>query len=202
MTVPNSGKGPLREEDLLIERFKEGDRASFDKIYSKYKARILSYINRMIGNIAVAEELTQETFINVFINVARYEPRGMFKAWIYMIASNLAKNELRRRSQRKDVSLFKVIGGQSCDTTLENVLTSESLSPESIINNGELKETIEEILQSLPVIHREVLVLCVIEGLSYEEAARVLNINVKTVSSRLVRARRRFIEDIKRRRGK
>lgn len=202
MANPNSEKRIKNEEDLLVERFLKGERSAFDELYRRYKDRILNYINRMISDKGTAEELTQEVFINVYTNISNYKPKGFFKAWIYTIASNLAKNELKKRSYKINVSLFRPIRGKEADITLEDVLTNEELSSEFIIKNNELKEEIEVILRSLPVPYREVIVLCAMEGLSYEEAARILKINVKTVSSRLARARQSFIKRIKAERKK
>jgi len=130
------------------------------------------------------------------MDIGRYKPRGLFKAWIYTIASNLAKNELKRRSYAVNIPLSTPIKKGNSAFALEDVLTSKNLSPESIIENGDIKEQIENVLKSLSPRHREVIILCVIEGLHYEEAAHVLKTNVKTVSSRLARARKEFIRKI------
>jgi len=196
MSNSKSGGFDRSEEDLLIGKFKNGDRAAFEEIYNRYRNRILNYICRMIGDKEAAQEITQEVFINVYMDIGRYKPRGLFKAWIYTIASNLAKNELKRRSYAVNIPLSTPIKKGNSAFALEDVLTSKNLSPESIIENGDIKEQIENVLKSLSPRHREVIILCVIEGLHYEEAAHVLKTNVKTVSSRLARARKEFIRKI------
>ena len=196
MYTPEPARTNL-EEDLLVDKFRGGDRTAFDVLYERYKNRIHNFIYRMIGNRQVAEELTQEVFINVYMNIGSYQPKGLLKAWVYTIASNAAKNELKRRSYRKDISLFRPLGSEDGDIELNDILASGSFSPDSLVENEELKEEIENALKSLPAIYREVITLCVIEGLSYEESGRILKINVKTVSSRLARARKRFIRRIR-----
>lgn len=197
MKAPGSDSLTDNWEDPLVARFIAGDHGAFTGLYNGYKARIFNYIHRMIGDRHLAEELAQETFINVYMNIHKYRPIGLFKAWIYKIASNLTKNELRRRSAKKDVSLDQPIGNGENPGTMEDILTSEKLSPEHISANKELKTIIEKGLGSLPDIYREVMVLCIIEELSYEEAATVLGTNVKTVSSRLARAREIFIKNFR-----
>ncbi|NQU94677.1 MAG: sigma-70 family RNA polymerase sigma factor [Candidatus Omnitrophica bacterium] len=187
----------MNKDDALVRKFREGDRACFDELYNAYKERIFNFINRKIGDRAVAEELTQEVFINIYLNINRYEPRGLFKAWIYTIASNLAKNELKKRSSMRQVSLSGRAGKGDMDINLEGVLTKDGFSADSFVKNKELKEAIENALKSLHPLYRDVIALCVIEGLSYEEAAKVLKTNMKTISSRLARARKQFIKKIK-----
>ena len=180
-------------EDVLVEQFIGGDSKAFEKLYNAYKKKIFNYIRRMLGNRETAEELTQETFINIYMNIRRYKPMGMFKSWAYKIASNLAKNELKKKGRNLNISLSEPFGGSEEGATLEGMLTSQKLSPESMVEDKELKENIEKALQALPLKYREALLLCVIDGLSYEEAAEALNTNVKTISSRLARAREAFI---------
>lgn len=201
MEVPGSDASSGNWEDPLVRRFTAGDETAFNELFNAYKSRIFNYINKMTGDRHLAEELTQETFINVYMNINNYRPIGLFKAWIYTIASNLTRNELRRRARKKDVSLNHPINDKA-ETTLEDMLSSEKLSPEYIAGNKELKQAIEKVLQSLPDIYREVIILCVIEEMTYEEAAKALGTNVKTVSSRLARAREMFIKGVKSLTGK
>lgn len=187
-------------DDLLVERFKNGDRAAFDELYNKYKARMLNYLHRFLGDREAAEDLAQETFIQVYVNIKGYRPVGMFKSWLYKIASNIAKNEHRKRAHRKEASLYAELADGG-GLTLADILSDEKLSPERIAQNEELKGQIEKILEAIPPVYREAMILCVIEGLSYEEAAETLKTNVKTVSSRLARARELFIGHLKKTRG-
>jgi len=196
MGNPKTGRFNGSEEDLLIGKCKDGDNAAFEEIYIRYRDRILNYVYRMIGDREAAQEITQEVFISVYMNIGRYKPRGLFKAWVYTIASNLAKNELKRRSYAVNISLSAPIKKGDSALALGDVLTSKNLSAETVIENGEIKTQIENILKSLSPLYREVIILCAIEGLRYEEAAHVLKTNVKTVSSRLARARKEFIRKI------
>lgn len=194
MDTPGSAAAGKDKDDLLVEAFKGGDEAAFDELYGRYKDRILNYIYRMIGDRAAAEDIAQEAFLNVHMNIGSYRPQGQFKSWVYKIASNLAKNELRRRSYKINVSISAAIRSGDKDLTVGDTLASGDLSAEAAAENEELKKSVEDMIGSLPPKYREVLVLCVIDGLSYDEAAKALNTNAKTISSRLARARAIFIK--------
>jgi len=189
--VDNTGK----EEDKLVEQFKAGDRSAFDKLYDRYKNRIFNFVLRKIGDRTLAEELTQEVFIRIYMNIDHYQARGLFRSWAYTIASNLVKNKLIRKSYR-EVSLSMPIGKMEGKCELADILASSQFSPEVLLEKKELKEGIKNTLNSLPPAYKEVIVLCVIEGLSYKESARILHTTVKNISSRLTRGRVMFIRAI------
>ena len=200
----NSGPAAIdnKRDDLLVEAFRRGDGTAFDELYGRYKDRMLNYIYRMVGDKAAAEDLAQETFISIHMNIGSYRPQGQFKSWVYKIASNLAKNELRRRSYKMNVSISAAIHSGDKDLTLEDTLASGDRSAEAAAENEELKKSVEDTIGSLPPKYREVLILCVMDGLSYDEAAKALHTNVKTVSSRLARARAIFIKRMKETEGR
>lgn len=179
-------------DKILAQKAKEGDRQSFDILYQKYKKRILNYIYRMIGDRATAEELTQDAFLKAYINLKNYHERDTFSAWLYKIAGNLAKNELRSRQYRKAPSLDQPLVVDEETIRLMDTVVDESSKPDLIARSNELHEAIQKVLNSLSLEHRMILTLCNIQGLSYEEAGEILGVNVGTVASRLSRAREQF----------
>jgi len=180
-------------DEYLIQKAREEDRSAFEQLYNRYKKAIFAYIYRMIGDRAVAEELTQEAFVKVYTNLARYRPTGKVSSWIYAIAGNLAKNELRNRGYRKAASIETIISSDE-KLKLKDLLADKSLKPDDIAQNKELKTQIEKTIQCLSVNHREVLVLCDVQGLSYEDAAEIIGCSVGTLASRLSRARQAFVK--------
>lgn len=183
-------------DDSLVERFKGGDEAAFDQIYQRYRNRIYSYVRRMLRNNPRAEDITQEVFVRVYVSITTYRPEGLFNAWIYRIATNLSRNELRKNRNIVQVSLSESIPSKDDNLSLIDLIGDESQSPDELMKRKEMQETMERVLESMPEMHKEAIVLCVIEGLSYEEAAAVIGINSKAVSTRLSRARKMFIEKI------
>lgn len=181
------------QDEILVKRTKEGDRSSFDALYQKYKKRIFNYVYRMVGNRTTAEELTQETFIKAYINLPSYQERHTFSAWLYKIASNLVKNELRAGAARRtSVSLEQPLSVNNETLKVIDTLVDKTIAPDLVARSNELQEAIQKVLDSLSYEHKTMLTLCDIQGLSYEEAALTLGINVGTVASRLSRAREQF----------
>ena len=177
-------------DDELVEKAKKGDRAAFDELYKKYRRPILNYIYRLIGDLSQAEELTQETFIRVYTNIGRYVKKTKFSSWVYTIAGNLAKNFLRDTSYVTEVSIDKEIKEeQEGKITLLDVIADKAKGPDKETLKKETETLIQKGLNKLRPKHKDVIILCDIEGLSYEEVARILKCPPATVGSRLSRAR-------------
>jgi len=180
-------------DKILAQKAKQGDRESFEALYQKYKRRIFNYIYRMIGNRATAEDLTQETFVKAYMNLQNYREQNTFSAWLYKIAGNLVKNELRSKVYRAGMSLEQPLKvGEETLKLIDIIVDRTSDSPDLIARSHELRDAIQKVLNSLSLEHRTTLTLCDIQGLSYEEAGEILGLNVGTVASRLSRAREQF----------
>jgi RNA polymerase sigma-70 factor, ECF subfamily len=178
-------------DDELVEKAKEGDRQALNELYQKHKRAILNYIYRMVGDFHQAEELTQETFIRVYANIGRYVKKAKFSSWVYTIAGNLAKNYLRDRSYVEEVSIDKRIGEteEESKISLLDMIAAKGKGPGEQLLKEETEKLIQQGINKLKPKHRQVIVLCDIQGLSYEEVAQVLGCPPATVGSRLSRAR-------------
>lgn len=185
------------EDALLVQNAKGGDRAAFDVIYQKYKRPIFNYIYRMIGNRETAEELAQETFVKAYVNLPNYKERSTFSAWLYTIAGNLVKNELRANVYRAHLSLDQPLTIDEDSIKLIDAIVDRSDEPDLIAQSNEFQDAIQRVLNSLQLEHRAVLTLCDIQGLSYEEAARIMGVCTGTIASRLSRARAEFNKKLK-----
>ncbi|MCG2705888.1 MAG: phosphatidylglycerophosphatase A, partial [Candidatus Omnitrophica bacterium] len=191
--INSSGRGESRSLDkALVEKAKDGDKRAFDELYQKYKKPIFNYIYRMVRNRATAEDLTQETFVRAYMNLQSYREQNTFSAWLYRIAGNLVKNELRANVYRAAMSLDQPLTIDEENLKLIDTVVDRSSEPDLIARSHELHEAIQRVLDSLSVEHKTVLVLCDVQELSYEEAGEILNTNVGTVASRLSRARAEF----------
>ena len=137
--------------------------------------------------------MVQEVFIRVYRHLGRFDRSKKFSTWIYTIASNLGKNELRNRS-RNPLVLFTSItqGWEDEERPLE--FEDPSSRPDDLFRKRHVKELVEQSVARLPQHHREVFVLREIEGRSYEEIAEITHCNLGTVKSRLNRARSSFAE--------
>jgi RNA polymerase sigma-70 factor (ECF subfamily) len=183
----------------LMARLKDagGDQlvAGFDVIVHRYKNAIVSFLFRYVGDFRTAEDLAQETFLRVFRKIREYNSTAKFSTWLYTIASNLAKDEFKRRVRHPAKSLDWInVGG---DTTREvpqvKADTTESM-PDRQLEDEEMRAAVNQALKQLEEHDREILLLKDVQGLSYEEIAQVLGLPMGTVKSRISRARLAFKE--------
>jgi RNA polymerase sigma-70 factor (ECF subfamily) len=185
----------MLEDTDLVNAFLAGETRSFDVLVERYQTRLLNFVYRIVGDRERAEDLVQEVFIRVYRHLARFDRSKKFSTWIYTIASNLGKNELRNRS-RNPLVLFTSItqGWEDEERPLE--FEDPSSRPDDLFRKRQVKEMVEQSVAQLPQHHREVFVLREIEGRSYEEIAEITHCNLGTVKSRLNRARSSFAEII------
>lgn len=179
----------------VVTAFLEGEERAFPELVDRYQMRLLNFVYRTIGDREKAEDLVQEVFIRVYRHLHRFDRSKKFSTWIYTIASNLAKNELRNRS-RNPLVLFQTIrkNWQEDDRPLQ--FEDSSARPDDLYRKRHLRELVEHSVAQLPEHHREVFVLRELEGKSYEEIAEITSTNLGTVKSRLNRARNSFAEII------
>lgn len=164
-----------------------GSEAAFRVLVQRYRTRIMNLVCRFINDRDRAEEISQEVFLRVFRNRERYRKTGKFSTWIFTIAVNLTKNEIRSRVRHRGTfsldALDEESGGQGVSFPDLNPLPDEDL------NAAEIGRKVAEALGKIPARYREAVVLRDIEGLSYEEVGHILRIPGGTVRSRINRAR-------------
>ena len=182
----------ISDEELMV-RLMEGDAAAFDEIYARYAPRIQTFVYRFIGNRESAEDLTQEIFLKVYRNPRAFDPRKRFLTWIFAVARNACIDHLRLK--KLPVVSF---GGGEDESWTPQIESPRAGSPEEEALGRELEGRMQDVLATLSKKLRDVFVLCAIQGLSYEEAAEVVGCPVKTISSRLSRARDRFYQGFSR----
>lgn len=185
--VPDNGQ--------LVAAHLAGDARAFPQLVERYRDRLLNFVTRMIGDRERAEDLVQEAFLRVHRHLHRFDPSKKFSTWIYTIASNLAKNELRNRS-RSPLVLYQSLRPQGEEDQRPLQFEDSRTRPDDMYGNRYLREMVDATVATLAAHHREVFVLREIEGRSYEEIAELTRCNLGTVKSRLNRARRAFAQRI------
>jgi RNA polymerase sigma-70 factor (ECF subfamily) len=165
------------DEQQLICRIQAGDEPAFAEIVRIYKDRIVNYLYQVTGDYQKAVDLSQETFLRVFFKANKYRPIAPFSSWIYAIASNLAKTELKKRRRMNLVSLDNIQPGLDASTPSEESMDS------GLIRN------LREALDALSPRYRISVVLKDMEGYSQEEIARIIKRPVGTVKARISRGR-------------
>jgi len=162
---------------------------SWEEIVSTHSARVYRLAYRLTGNAHDAEDLTQETFIRVFRSLANYKP-GTFEGWLHRITTNLFLDMARRRSRLR-------MEGLPEDT---DRLAGDDPSPEQVYVASHLDPDLQAALDELPPEFRAAVVLCDVEGLSYEEIGATLGVKLGTVRSRIHRGRQALRASLERRR--
>lgn len=188
-----SAREQLRTADdsSVVTTFLAGEERAFQELVERYQTRLLNFVFRTIGDRDRAEDLVQEVFIRVYRHLHRFDRSKKFSTWVYTIASNLAKNELRNRS-RNPMVLFQTLRGAHDDEDRPLEFEDSTARPDDMYRKRHLRELVEETVAKLPEHHRQVFVLRELEGKSYEEIAEITDCNLGTVKSRLNRARTAF----------
>jgi RNA polymerase sigma-70 factor (ECF subfamily) len=183
---------PMTQSDeVLINRCRRGDESSFDILFDRYKARIYTFILRFVKDQKTAEDILQETFIRVFRKSRHFKHRAKFSTWLYTIAANCCKDELKRRKRRETISLDAPVGDPNRETPLlTRIETLPDLSdgPRTEAEKQELGSLLLQVLSEMPENSRLVLELHIMQGLRYREVAKILGCPVGTVQSRTYNA--------------
>jgi RNA polymerase sigma-70 factor (ECF subfamily) len=179
---------PVSTEDL-IKRFQQGQSGAFDALFDRYKDyvyRVAFFIARNSGD---AEEVVQEAFIDVLRALPHYDTAGpaRFETWLYRVTVNRCRSRFRRK--RLPSADWDEVGEQ-----IDRIVNGHpDHQPESSAISREEKGALWRAVDALPEAHREVVVLRYQAGLSYEEIAQVMEINVGTVKSRLYNAHKKLV---------
>ena len=180
-------------DDELMERYRAGDEDAFTLLVRRHQQPLINFIARYINDRDSAEDLAQETFIRIFKAARRYKPgQAHFKTWMYHIAANLCKNELRNRGRRNRYRVDNVVEGNGDSEQIdriENTPADASSQPEVALERKELHNAIQSAIAELPEQYRVPLVLRDLQGLSYDEISETLELRSGTTKSRINRAR-------------
>lgn len=175
----------------VVQASLDGDPRAFGDLVRRYDQRLLNFVYRTIGDRERGQDLVQETFVRVYRHLHRFDQSKKFSTWIYTIASNLAKNELRNRS-RNPLVLFQTLK-KNWDADHRPLEWEDTqYKPDDLFRKRHLRSKVEEAVNQLPEHHRIVFVLREMEGKTYEEIADITGCNLGTVKSRLNRARNNF----------
>ncbi|MBK1788904.1 RNA polymerase sigma factor SigE [Prauserella cavernicola] len=193
-TAPKPTDAEVAEPAVVSAAGDQGDVAwtppSWDEVVREHADRVYRLAYRLTGNTHDAEDLTQETFIRVFRSLASYKP-GTFEGWLHRITTNLFLDMARRRSRVR-------MEGLPDDT---DRIVGDDPSPEQVYSETHLDPDLQDALDELPPEFRAAVVLCDVEGLSYEEIGTTLGVKLGTVRSRIHRGRQALKASLERRRA-
>lgn len=171
-------QGEQQDGVALLERIARGDREALAELYSQYQRPLFRYLCQLTPDRGLAEEILQDTLVAVWRNAGGFAGRSALRTWLFGIARRQAHNTLRRRGLPL-----------ADEDALAGMSDPEPMPEEQVLARADADELARKIAQLAP-IHREVLVLCFVNGLTYEEIAQVVGIPEGTVKSRLSNAKR------------
>jgi RNA polymerase sigma-70 factor (ECF subfamily) len=173
------------DQDLVL-RVQQGDKSAFDLLVIKYQHKIIQLVNRYVKDSSEAQDVAQEAFIKAYRALGNFRGESAFYTWLYRIAINTAKNYLVSRARRSSDYQVDIQDAEQ----IENAPQLQGMeTPERLLFNQEIIETIKTAIENLPEEMRVAIMLREFEGMSYEEIAEAMDCPVGTVRSRIFRAR-------------
>lgn len=181
---------PLSEqtdEALLVRYRDKGDKAAFDELVHRYERELYSYLRRYLDDATMAEDVFQQTFLQVHLKADQFEADRKLRPWLYTVATNQAIDAQRRNKRHRMVSLDRRNRhGQDDDVgALMDLLVNSDPGPVAELEGAERRNWIRESVNELPETLKSAVTLIYYQGLKYREAADVLQVPVGTVKSRL-----------------
>jgi RNA polymerase sigma-70 factor (ECF subfamily) len=178
-----------------MQRLAAGQDAALNELMHRHAPAVFRFLCRMLNNEDDANDLAQETFVRVFRARETFRPREKFSAWLFTIAANLARNQIRWRTRHPNVSLDAETG--AAEQSLAGTLASPEAPPSEQLLAAERNAAVRAAVDQLPADLREAIVLCEWEEQSMAAAARILKATPKAVESRCYRARQILRERLK-----
>ena len=179
-------------DEELIASFQNGNEQAYIELVRRYRNRLMTFVFRFLGDMDLSEDIVQDTMVKVYTHKHYYKEIAKFSTWIYTIAGNFAKTELRKRKRRKVTLLSQM---NTDDRKYE--IPSTELKSEDIVQGEYAERDIQKAILQLPLHFRTVVILRDIQELSYEEISKIVNVPLGTVKSRINRARLQLQQALK-----
>lgn len=182
----------------FIEMLRSGDPDAFDLLVTRYSQDVYAVLLRLTEDPEEAGDLTQETFVNALKSIKTFRGDAELRTWLIRIAINSSRNRFRwwkRRRRDRTISLDATVGDSQM--TIGDMIESSGKNPEEMAIRLERERSLRQAMTEIQDIYREAIVLCDIEGYSYEEIGKMLDINIGTVKSRIARGREELRRKLK-----
>ena len=174
-------------DEALLENYRQGDHRAFQELFSRYRNELLHFLIRFLGSRAAAEDVFQETFLQIHISADTFDTDRRFKPWLFTIAANKARDHHRKHGRRTPMSLSASISGPSGDDgrRFVDLLEDDLPGPDAPLLDSERSRIVKTVVDALPPHLREILLLSYFQRMSYNQIAETLEIPLGTVKSRL-----------------
>jgi len=194
---PSSGAYPgasTSSDEQLLSAYRQGDKASFAALVSRYQRELYHFLVRFLGNRAAAEDVFQETFLQVHQSADAFDPQRRFKPWLFTIAANKARDLIRANARRPTNPLQASIGGDEEGGEFIDLMQATGETPDEPMARQEMQNKVQQVVGAMPEHLREILVLSYFNTFPYRQIADILGIPLGTVKSRLHAAVATFAE--------
>ena len=188
----------MSERDIdqqLVERVQRGDKRAFELLVEKYQRKLARLVSRLVRDPGEVEDVTQEAFIKAYRALPSFRGDSAFYTWLYRIGINTAKNYLVAMGRRAPTSTE--VEAEAAEGFESGELLRDINTPESLLLSKEIAGTVNAAIEALPEELRSAIQLRELEGMSYEEIAKLMDCPVGTVRSRIFRAREAVAERLK-----
>ena len=171
-------------DERLIEKFRNGEVNAYNELVKRYKDRLLNFIYRFLNDIDRSEDLVQDTLIKLYTHKNSYKEVAKFSTWLYTIAANLARTELRKIKRRKTFSVSELSNDDR-----EYIISSDASDQSEDYLTENFEKKIQNALVQLPDDFKTIIILRDIQELSYDEISKIVELPLGTVKSRINRGR-------------
>ncbi|GJQ30340.1 MAG: DNA-directed RNA polymerase sigma-70 factor [Phycisphaerae bacterium] len=175
-------------DEVLFEQYRQGDRASLRTLIERHQPDLLRFLIRLTGDVPGAEDVFQETFLQIHLSADTFDPTRRFRPWLFTIAANKARDYLRRKGRRRMLELSAPVDGGGNDEpagSFVDLLEIDLPGPDARLDSRETSAKVQKVLDQLPPMLREILLLAYFQRLSYAQMHDELDIPLGTVKSRL-----------------
>lgn len=175
-----------RTDETLLQSHLDGDPRALELLIRRHSGELHGFLTRFLGSSAAADDVFQETFLQVHLSAEGFDAERRFKPWLYTIAANKARDFHRRRKRRAMTSLSTPVADRSgSETPLADLIESAGDAPSAPAEHADESDAVKAVVDALPEHHREILMLSYFHRMSYQQISEVLSIPLGTVKSRL-----------------
>ncbi len=176
-----------RTDEQLLEAYRRGEGGALEVLIRRYHDDLLRFLYRLTGSRTLAEDVFQEAFLQVHQSAGTFDTSRRFKPWLFTIAANKARDQLRRNARRRALDLDAPVGrsGGGGEATFVDLMELEGLTPGEQVDASEQDAQVQRVVSELPLLMREILLLAYFQRMSYSQIAEALDIPLGTVKSRL-----------------
>ena len=175
-------------DETLLREYLRGKQGSFELLVRRHSRELYQFVLRFTGDAVAAEDVVQESFLQVHHSASTFDPKRRFKPWLFTIAANKARDALRRRTRRREVPFEATIRGEESQAGgrfLDLLASDDGGAPDEEIQADENRQLVRQIIESMPEHLSEILILGYYHRFPYKDIAEIVGIPLGTVKSRL-----------------